>query len=812
MRFVSSCAFDTKLSRALSKWVPLISLARALSFSFSCHARARALSSVRRTQCLRVNKQALVVFNYLRIVDEHHFSVGAVGRGWDVDECAAETARQSAFDVAPSTVLTWARDFVSNDCKFSSDDRGTHHRPSAAVYITENADHLLRLKRWIRGNLANLSVSSVATFINEELFEDLTDVEYCTYINPVARGDLDEAAWEAKCVGKKKPLANSTVWAVMVDEKVGCKFSSHKATFYTDNHEQPANITYRVERYLPRETAHELRQYHWIQLDPARAATISAKYGVVGTNVSRLPVALGEDYGAVENAVEFFVHDSEIFDGWINGDSSSPFADVAISQFGGNLSWRMPPGSMPILKFGQDESCFKAFTLPSVEWWIDGNGTLRPKNDGPSDMVSAFTSTVDDFGLPLTHADLVAINANRLGTQYRSAESAVAAAKGHNSRNAADARVPETADKHPLPFVPWYVRDDGEQMYLSPGVLIFQVGKNRDGYFDSDRFLVQVEDFVDCFEHKFPGHVLLLEVDWSSGHGKNKPDGLNVNNMNVNVGGKNAAVMHDTVVAASDLGVFSTTITLPNDRAVWGDRAGTVVDYALPESGVQLMNFPQWSPDAESPSPRPLPPFFQKTMPYFSYCGQPKGMKQVLFERGLFCDEKWTDPQTKRTGAFMTEKGHKRDGIIVPETSMKCALSSCIDFIDEKTLLEQLLEDLGHILEKSPKCHPELAGVGIEYCWGKSKYNYRRINRGTQVEMCREQRKRVLASMSPDVLPKRRLRKFDRKCYEYKKAYAEIATDGAKSFAHVEEIKKKYKTHRTITMAVMTSLATPTKA
>ena len=173
MRFVSSCAFDTKLSRALSKWVPLISIARALSFSFSHHARARALSSVRRTQCLRVNKQALVVFNYLRIVDEHHFSVGAVGRGWDVDECAAETARQSAFDVAPSTVLTWARDFASNDCKFSSDDRGTHHRPSAAVYITENADHLLRLKRWIRGNLANLSVSSVATFINEELFEDL---------------------------------------------------------------------------------------------------------------------------------------------------------------------------------------------------------------------------------------------------------------------------------------------------------------------------------------------------------------------------------------------------------------------------------------------------------------------------------------------------------------------------------------------------------------------------------------------------------------------------------------------------------------
>jgi len=222
------------------------------------------------------------------------------------------------------------------------------------------------------------------------------------------------------------------------------------------------------------------------------------------------------------------------------------------------------------------------------------------------------------------------------------------------------------------------------------------------------------------------------------------------------------------------------------------------------------MNFPDWDPSLAAP--RPLPPFYKPSAPYFTYCGQPKGLKQVLFERGLYDDGTWVNQQTGRKGAYMTEKGHKRDGVVVPETSMNHVLGSCQDFVNEKTLLEQLMEDLGHILEKSPKCHPELAGVGIEYCWGKAKYNYRRINRGTQIQMTAHQRARILVSLSPAVLPRRRLRKFDRKCFEYKKAYAEIALDGAKSFAHIEETKNKYKKHRTITQKAMTSLQTPTKA
>jgi len=44
----------------------------------------------------------------------------------------------------------------------------------------------------------------------------------------------------------------------------------------------------------------------------------------------------------------------------------------------------------------------------------------------------------------------------------------------------------------------------------------------------------------------------------------------------------------------------------------------------------------------------------------------------------------------------------------------------------EKTAFHYMMLERGHIPEMSPQCHPELAGVGIEYSWGKSKQHFRR--------------------------------------------------------------------------------------
>ena len=59
----------------------------------------------------------------------------------------------------------------------------------------------------------------------------------------------------------------------------------------------------------------------------------------------------------------------------------------------------------------------------------------------------------------------------------------------------------------------------------------------------------------------------------------------------------------------------------------------------------------------------------------------------------------------------------------------KKALANCRDFLTEKSAIQEAIEERGHILRLSPKYHPEIAGVGIEYSWGKAKQEFRnRIN------------------------------------------------------------------------------------
>jgi hypothetical protein len=48
-----------------------------------------------------------------------------------------------------------------------------------------------------------------------------------------------------------------------------------------------------------------------------------------------------------------------------------------------------------------------------------------------------------------------------------------------------------------------------------------------------------------------------------------------------------------------------------------------------------------------------------------------------------------------------------------------------MDFIEEEALLQQYHgKTLGGIVDRTPKCHPEVAGEGIKYSWGCSKGKY----------------------------------------------------------------------------------------
>ena len=111
------------------------------------------------------------------------------------------------------------------------------------------------------------------------------------------------------------------------------------------------------------------------------------------------------------------------------------------------------------------------------------------------------------------------------------------------------------------------------------------------------------------------------------------------------------------------------------------------------------------------------------------WIGRQKGALQILFERG------WIDPDHIRE---YTAEGKKESvSSIQPEDiseqpldptgcnfPIKALLLLQRDFTNELTLLQFHGRNIGTIVDRSPKCHPEIAGEGIEYAWALSKIFY----------------------------------------------------------------------------------------
>jgi hypothetical protein len=98
--------------------------------------------------------------------------------------------------------------------------------------------------------------------------------------------------------------------------------------------------------------------------------------------------------------------------------------------------------------------------------------------------------------------------------------------------------------------------------------------------------------------------------------------------------------------------------------------------------------------------------------------------------------------------------------------SLKSLLGSCVDFDEEETMLQSMGRKMGALINRTPKCHPELAGEGIEYSWGCAKNYYRRL----PLEEKRKKEKflgSMRKSMSREVLSQERIVKFSKRAREY---------------------------------------------
>jgi hypothetical protein len=239
-----------------------------------------------------------------------------------------------------------------------------------------------------------------------------------------------------------------------------------------------------------------------------------------------------------------------------------------------------------------------------------------------------------------------------------------------------------------------------------------------------------MEDLLDCVECLHPGFQIVMEVDWSSGHAHHREDALSAQTMNVSYGGKQA-IPSPSVVTAECLGPHGPKLK-PNDTQHFRFRAAD-------ETGGS----------ADSP------PVYKPSLAAEEYIGKAKGMKQILWERGL-----WVEG--------MVDKVADDDSVRDQSMSMRHVLSQCKDFREEVSALQTIFLGRGHIREMTPKGHCELAGVCIEYCWGRMKKYFRKYNRADMKTF----NALIIKSMSRAVLPLRTARKFARRARSYQKVYA----------------------------------------
>jgi len=149
-----------------------------------------------------------------------------------------------------------------------------------------------------------------------------------------------------------------------------------------------------------------------------------------------------------------------------------------------------------------------------------------------------------------------------------------------------------------------------------------------------------------------------------------------------------------------------------------------------------------------------------KTGVMLPWMGQTKGLQQILLERGKVN----MDEISK-----YSERGKKdRNGKIIESTSYQLILGACLDYKNEKSILEAIAERTGVLIKPTPKYHCELAGEGIEYSWGFAKLRYRRVpleERNSAVKF------RAFVAEALDAVSKDRMRRFSRRARLYVCSY-----------------------------------------
>ena len=191
---------------------------------------------------------------------------------------------------------------------------------------------------------------------------------------------------------------------------------------------------------------------------------------------------------------------------------------------------------------------------------------------------------------------------------------------------------------------------------------------------------------------------------------------------------------------------------------------------------------------------------FKKPVSIFreGWVDKPKGMFQILWERG------WIDPNNI---SKYTTKGTKDSlGIRDETSSLEGIMKLQPDFLEQETLLQYYGRMRGIQVVRTPKCHPELAGEGIEYVWGAAKLYYRNASLSLKrtKEGFEELVQKCTDSSDNGILNRELVRKCAARARRYMLAYLAIsaAQEGENNdetkvtYSLIEKCVKMFKAHR----------------
>ena len=273
---------------------------------------------------------------------------------------------------------------------------------------------------------------------------------------------------------------------------------------------------------------------------------------------------------------------------------------------------------------------------------------------------------------------------------------------------------------------------------------MFEYGKNREGYWMGEKMVKHMTDVLDVLGVLYPEHSPVCFFDWSSCHDCMEVGAAAVSKMNVGVGGVRKG---EQLTPMNRIQLLADTPKIR--KGEW-----------------QNLTF----------QPGDAPPFYALHMEAADYVGRVKGMKQILWERGLF-----------KPG--MTKDGGK---VKDPTLSMEYVLGNQPDFKAVPSSLQVLVERLGGRSLMLPKYHCELNP--IELMWGMSKFLVRRVCDYTYEGLKRN----IPASFRPPACAEESgmhrvtLQRYCRKIHTYHAIYNDTDATGIAA----DDVYKVYKSHR----------------